>query len=108
MADVSAAAGVSRKAVYLHVSSRDGLFVAVVRHMDEVAGIRQRCEQALENADPVEALQAFLVALMRYAATITPMATALLASRRDDEDAATAWNDRMAELRSGFQVAAQR
>jgi AcrR family transcriptional regulator len=108
MADVAAAAGLSRQAVYLHFGSRAGLFVAVVRHMDEVAGIRQQCERALDHADPVQALRDFLVAWLRYAATIAPMATALLASRRADGDVAAAWSDRMGELRTGFLVAAQR
>jgi AcrR family transcriptional regulator len=43
MADVARAAGVSRQAVYLHFTSRASLFVAVVRQMDEQAGIHDRC-----------------------------------------------------------------
>jgi AcrR family transcriptional regulator len=108
MADVAREAGVSRQAVYLHFSSRASLFVAVVRHMDEQEDIRRHCEQALGNADPVEALEAFVIAWLRYAAKIHPVASALLASRRDDPDAMTAWNDRMGELRVGFRHAVQR
>jgi AcrR family transcriptional regulator len=108
MADVARDAGVSRQAVYLHFSSRAGLLVAVVQHMDEMAGIRQHCRQALNLDDPIEALRAFLTAWLRYVATIQPMATALLAARRDDPDAAAAWSDRMSELRAGFLVATRR
>jgi AcrR family transcriptional regulator len=108
MADVAREAGVSRQAVYLHFNSRASLFVAVVRHMDEQDGIRRRCEQALRADDPVEALEAFVLAWLRYAVKIHPMASALLALRRNDPDAMTAWNDRMGELRAGFRHATRR
>lgn len=108
MADVARAAGVSRQAVYLHFSSRASLFVAVVRHMDEQEGIRDRCERALGHADPVQALEDFVLAWLHYAARIHPVASALLASRRDDPDAMTAWSDRADELRAGFRHATRR
>lgn len=108
MADVAREAGISRQAVYQHFSSRASLFVAVVRHMDEQEDIRRQCEQALGNADPVKALEAFVIVWLRYASKIHPVASALLASRRDDPDAMTAWNDRMSELRGGFRHVAQR
>ncbi|MBG0816917.1 TetR/AcrR family transcriptional regulator [Planomonospora sp. ID82291] len=108
MADVARAAGISRQAVYLHFGSRASLLVAVVRDMDERDGIRARCERALTGEEPVEAFRAFLRAWLRYAATIHPVASVLLASRRDDPDAAAAWNDRMGELHEGFLLAARR
>lgn len=108
MADVARAAGVSRQALYLHFASRASLLLAVVRHMDEQADIRQRCELTLNAHDPVEALCGFVLTWLRYAATIVPVASALLASRHDDPDAAAAWNDRMNELRTGFRHATQR
>ncbi|MEU4427842.1 TetR family transcriptional regulator [Actinoplanes sp. NPDC024001] len=108
MADVARAAGVSRQAVYLHFNSRASLFVAVVRHMDEQDGIRDRCERALGHSDPVRALEEFVLAWLHYAAKIHPVASALLASRHDDPDAMSAWNDRMEELRAGFRHATRR
>ncbi|WP_449061661.1 TetR/AcrR family transcriptional regulator [Planomonospora algeriensis] len=108
MADVARAAGISRQAVYLHFASRASLLVAVVRDMDERDGIRAHCEKALTAEEPVEAFRAFLRVWLRYAATIHPVASVLLASRRDDPDAAAAWNDRMDELHEGFLLAAHR
>jgi AcrR family transcriptional regulator len=108
MADVARTAGISRQAVYLHFSSRASLFVAVVRHMDEQDGIHRRCEQALGHDDPVRALEAFVSEWLRYAEKIHPVASALLASRRDDPDAVNAWADRMDELRAGFRHATHR
>ncbi|MGN9781220.1 TetR/AcrR family transcriptional regulator [Nonomuraea sp. ZG12] len=108
MAEVARAAGISRQAVYLHFSSRASLLVAIVRNMDEQNGIRSRCEKALTGEEPVEAFRAFLRIWLRYVATIHPVASVLLASRRDDPDAAAAWKDRMGELHEGFLVAAHR
>ncbi|WP_336216046.1 TetR/AcrR family transcriptional regulator [Nonomuraea sp. LPB2021202275-12-8] len=108
MADVARAAGISRQALYLHFGSRASLLVAVVRDMDEQDGIRTRCEKALTREEPVEAFGAFLRVWLRYAATIHPVASVLLASRRDDPDAAAAWNDRMGELHEGFLTAVRR
>ncbi|MFD1370636.1 TetR/AcrR family transcriptional regulator [Actinoplanes sichuanensis] len=108
MADVARAAGVSRQAVYLHFTSRASLLVAVVRQMDEQAGIHDRCRRALRHDDPVRALEAFVSEWLHYIETIHPVASALLASRRDDSDARGAWTDRMDELRTGFRHATGR
>lgn len=58
----------------------------LVHEMDD--GIRSRCERGLR-------------AWLRDAATIRLAATMLLAGRATDPDAAAAWDDRMAELRTG-------
>jgi len=107
MAEVAEAARVSRQALYMHYSSRAGLLVALVRWMDEEAGIVAQCTAALEDEDPPAALRRFLVLWLRYVATIQPVASALLAVRRNDSDASTAWEDRMAQLRLGHRRAAQ-
>lgn len=105
MAEVAAKAGVSRQAVYLHFGSRASLLMALVRHMDDEDGIRERCREALQTPDPIGALRAFTLTWLRYAGRIRPVAMAMSASRHDDPDAAAAWNDRMSELRAGFQTA---
>src|SRR5688572_22466624 len=87
MSDVAAAAGVSRQAVYLHFPSRARLFLELVRQMDDETQIRPRLATALEADDPVEALRGFLVTWLRFAATIQPVATFLLAARTIDADA---------------------
>jgi AcrR family transcriptional regulator len=108
MSDIAAAAGVSRQAVYLHFPSRGQLFLGVVRQMDDEAQIRTRLAAALEGDDPVEALREFLLVWLRFAATIQPIATVLLATRTTDADAWSAWDDRMSELRGGHLRAARR
>jgi AcrR family transcriptional regulator len=108
MSDVAAATGVSRQAVYLHFPSRGRLFLGLVRQMDDETQIRPRLATALEADDPVEALREFLATWLRFAATIQPVATVLLATRTSDADAWAAWDDRMTELRGGHLHAARR
>ena len=102
MSDVAAAAGVSRQAVYLHFPTRGQLLLGLVNQMDDEAEIRRRLAAALEDPDPVAALRAFVTAWLRFAATIQPVATVLLATRNTDADAWAAWEDRMADLRRGY------
>ncbi|HNF84359.1 MAG TPA: helix-turn-helix domain-containing protein [Solirubrobacterales bacterium] len=108
LAEVASEAGVSRQAVYMHFGSRAGLLVALVRNMDEEAGIRQKLERALLREDPVEAFRQFVKGWLRYAAEIQPVASMLFAAREVDPAAAKAWEDRSRELRAGFRAATAR
>ncbi|MCA9734998.1 helix-turn-helix transcriptional regulator, partial [candidate division KSB1 bacterium] len=45
LADVAAAAGVSRQAVYLHFGSRTELMIATTAYVDEVKGLNDRLQQ---------------------------------------------------------------
>jgi AcrR family transcriptional regulator len=95
MAEIAAAAGVSRQAVYLHFESRTQILVALVRHVDEVHGFAdmlQRCERAPDGRG---VLSEFIVAWAGYVAHITDVARAMRAASATDDDAALAWRDRM-------------
>lgn len=102
LSEVAVEAGVSRQAVYLHFGSRAGLLVALVRHMDEEAGIRERLERALAAEDPIDAFRRFVREWLRFAIEIQPIASTLFAARKGDEAAAQAWEDRARDLRAGF------
>lgn len=104
MGEVAREAGVSRQAVYLHFGSRAGLFVALVRAMDEEAEIRPALERAMAAEDPAEALRRFVREWVRFASAIRPVASMLLAARAADPAAAAAWEDRASELRAGFRA----
>lgn len=108
MSDVAGAAGVSRQAVYLHFPTRGRLFMELVHRIDDETQIRERLAAALEAEDPVAALRAFLREWVRFAATIQPVASALLAARATDADAGAAWADRMRDLHEGHLLAARR
>jgi len=95
MAEIAAAAGVSRQAIYLHFEGRTQLLVALVRHVDEVhgfAGMLRKCERA---PDGRRVLSAFIAAWAGYVARITDVARAMRAAGATDADAALAWRDRM-------------
>jgi AcrR family transcriptional regulator len=107
VADIAAAAGVSRQLVYVHFGSRAGLLVAVTRHHDERSGFRSRA-LATRELPPVDALEELLCAWCEYVPDILPVAQALEAAAIAGEEGATAWRDRMGELHDALAVAMRR
>jgi AcrR family transcriptional regulator len=98
--DVARAANVSRQAVYLHFGSRTTLFVETARYADESLRLMERIRQACDAETGVIAIEAYVRFWADYVPDIYGLAKALLALRETDE-AAAAWNDRMAGFREG-------
>jgi AcrR family transcriptional regulator len=98
VADIAAAAGVSRQAVYLHFGNRPNLLLAAVQYRDmtsPTAGIKRAAE-----ADPVpEALRHFVQGWFDHIPRIQPVAGLLGAASQIDPEAKVAWDDRMTLLR---------
>jgi AcrR family transcriptional regulator len=107
IADIAAAAGVSRQLVYFHFANRAGLLVAMARHYDSRSGFRARA-LATRQLPPAEALPALVRAWHDYLPEILPIAQALEAAAITGEDGADAWRDRMGELREAFRYAVER
>jgi AcrR family transcriptional regulator len=101
MEDIAKAANVSRQAVYLHFGSRADLLVATVRHVDEVLGLEERLKKVNTAGSGAEILDALVEFWGNYIPEIHGLAKALLAVYETDEDAAAAWDDRMAVLHQG-------
>jgi AcrR family transcriptional regulator len=98
IADIAAAAGVSRQAVYLHFGNRAGLLLAAFQYRDQThaTGAIKRAAEAA----PVEgALAAFVKAWFEHIPRIQPAAHLLSAASQTDPEARVAWEDRMALLR---------
>lgn len=98
MAEIAAAVGMTRQSVYVHFSSRGGLLMALVRRADERFLIWEGFASAMEEKDPAKRLDAVLAVWLDFVPKIHPVATDLIRMRATDEDAARAWEDRMAEL----------
>lgn len=98
MAEVAAAAGVTRQSVYLHFGSRGGLLMALVRRADDRFEIIERFREALEVEEAGARFAACLGAWLDFVPKIHPVARHLIRLRAEDPAAAAAWADRMNEL----------
>jgi AcrR family transcriptional regulator len=99
MQDISAAAGISQQAVYLHFGSRTELLVVTTHYVDEVRGLDERKRRWQAATTGVELLEAYVEFWGNYIPEIYGMAKALLPVLETDEAAAAAWNDRMTAVR---------
>ena len=100
MSEIAEAAGISRQSVHLHFGTRGGLLVALVKRADERLAIRESFFEALAIRSPAERLDACLGVWLDFVPKILPMARDLTRLPAADADAAAAWEDRMADLRS--------
>ncbi len=99
VSNIAVAVGISRQTIYLHFGSRGGLLVALVRRADERLEIKQQFDAALGLHRPKDRLVRTLQAWLAFVPKVHPVAKDLIRLRDSDADAATAWADRMDELR---------
>lgn len=104
MADIAAAAAISRQALYLHFPNRADLLVATVRHIDAVKDIDGRLAASRGATTGEARLDAFVAAWCGYIPEIGGVGRALLAMQ-DDAAAAAAWADRMEAVHHGCRAA---
>lgn len=88
MAAVAHRAGVSRRAVYLHFTSRADLLSALLRHLGEAEELGQSLERVWAAPDAVSAVDEWARHLARAHPRILPIARAVEEVRRTDADAA--------------------
>jgi AcrR family transcriptional regulator len=98
IADIAAAAGVSRQAVYLHFGNRANLLLAAVQYRDRISPVQTIARAAEEDAIP-GALANFVAAWFEHIPRIEPVAHLLSAASQIDPEAKVAWEDRMSLLR---------
>jgi len=98
IADIAAAAGITRQSVYVHFGSRGGLLMALLKRTDDRLGIFEAFSAALAEKDPAVRLGRAVTVWLDFVREIVPVARDIVRLRASDEDAAAAWNDRMREL----------
>jgi AcrR family transcriptional regulator len=95
MADIAAAAGVSRQTLFLAFGNRAGVLVAMARHQDTRGLHVQRMRQIAATGADLPALHAFVDAWLDYLPVVYPVAIQLETSSLSDGDANAAWQDRI-------------
>lgn len=105
MSDIARSAGVTRQAVYLHFANRADLLVAATHFLDEQKGSEARLAASRQAGSGIGRLEAFIDAWGSYIPEIYPVAKALLAMSDTDEEAASAWQKRMRDMREGCEAA---
>jgi AcrR family transcriptional regulator len=95
MAEIAAAARVSRQAVYLHFSDRAVLMLALVRHADVKGGLAEELRKIRDAPDALAALREMVALQARMNPKIWAVARSLEAVRRTDKAAERGWQDRL-------------
>jgi AcrR family transcriptional regulator len=106
MADIAKRAGISRQALYLHFTTRTDLLVATTLYVDQIKDIEARLLPSRSAGSGTERLDAYIEAWGNYIPEIYGIARVLLALKdAGDEEAASAWKNRMDAMREGCAAA---
>ncbi|WP_298329286.1 TetR/AcrR family transcriptional regulator [Haloactinopolyspora sp.] len=101
MATVAERAGVSRRAAYLHFSSRDELLVALYRHLGETEELGTSLQAIWDSPDAVSALIEWAHHMARSHPRILAVSRAIERARFTDDGAAELWNFTMGNWKLG-------
>lgn len=88
MGRVAERAGVSRRAVYLHVASRTELLLALFDHLSETEGLRASLQQVDEAASATASLAAWAAHVARFQPRVLAVDAAVRRVREVDAGAA--------------------
>lgn len=95
MAEIAAAAGVSRQTLFLAFGNRAGVLVAMARHQDSRAEHPQKMRQIAITGTDRPALHAFVDVWLDYLPLVYPVAIQFETDSLSDADANAAWQDRV-------------
>ena len=102
LSEIASVVGVTRQSIYVHFGSRGGLLIALVRRADERGDIENKFLTAMATPDAKTRLETCLDVWLRFVPEIYPVARDLIRLRSADTEAASAWDDRMTDLRGVF------
>lgn len=105
MSDIAKRAGISRQAVYLHFANRADLLIATTFYVDELKDTAARLAPSRTAKTGKERLDAFIEAWAGYLPEIYPIGKALIVMGPTDEEARSAWAQRMQDMREGCEAA---
>lgn len=108
MLAVAERAGVSRRAVYLHFSSRAELLLALHAHVDERLDLEGSIQPVIEAPDSIAALEAFATHLANFHPKIRKIDAALMRAKDSDSDVALLVRQGMETWYDGCRQIAQR
>lgn len=95
MAEIAAAAGVSRQTLFLAFGNRAGVLVAMARHQDSRSDHAQQLRRIAATGADRPALHAFIDAWLDYLPVVYPVAIQFETGSLSDVDANAAWQDRI-------------
>jgi AcrR family transcriptional regulator len=104
--EVAARAGVSRQALYLHFGDRQGLILALVRHMDETLQLADLLAHVYAAKNGRQLLERAMRLNTEFWREVAPVAGVLVGSEGDDALRA-AWRDRMTFRQGTFRRMAE-
>lgn len=105
MADIAKRAGISRQAIYLHFANRADLLIATTFYVDELKQSDARLAPSRAAKTGRERLDAYIEAWAGYLPEIYPIGKALIVMSPTDEEARSAWSQRMQDMREGCEAA---
>ena len=101
MSDIAKAAKISRQALYLHFPNRAELLIATTRHLDEVNDIDSQLAESRNATSGKDRLRIWVDVWGNYIPKIYGVGKALMAMKDSDDEAKSAWDDRMNAVRQG-------
>lgn len=105
--EVATRAGVSRQALYLHFGDRQGLILALVRHMDETLQLADHLAHVYAAKEGRQLLERAMRLNTEFWGKVAPVAGVLVGGQEDDALRA-AWRDRMTFRRGTFRRMVER
>ncbi|HEV2013651.1 MAG TPA: helix-turn-helix domain-containing protein [Candidatus Dormibacteraeota bacterium] len=104
--EVAAAAGVTRRTIYLHFGGKAALLLAVVDQAERAAGLPELVARLREARTPEEILERLADIQVQYVPRIYESIRLVHAARREEPAADEVWNGRMRGRRAAFRLLA--